>query len=421
MNFFQNMISSIVKRTLRLDTLGLKDFGVLHKDLNKATESVMSTTGEVSSLVYSEHLLDMIENQNDDDLLEFLRNLVINYDVDTDILIKDTKSYAGEKNQKNYKKMTQSSEPKWLELFKRLNATSDGTSRLVKLRERMGVLRKDNLEIEALDAGLLDLFKYWFNPSFLVLEKIDWSTPANVLEKIIAYEAVHEINSWDDLRARLAPNDRQCFVFFHPLIPEEPLIFVEVALCNSIPSSIQEVIKIEREEINVEEASTAVFYSISNCQNGLSGISFGNFLIKKVAHKLKMEIPKLDVFVTLSPIPGFMNWLEKKAPMSYERCIDGIDIEEDLMKKAITYLTESDREDKKPNDSVARFHLGNGAILQQINLNADLSKKGKAQSNGLMANYLYDLDVVEKNHELFFKTKNVQISDDIRSLKKKYS
>ena len=134
-----------------------------------------------------------------------------------------------------------------------------------------------------------------------------------------------------------------------------------------------------------------------------------------------MEIPKLDVFVTLSPIPGFMNWLEKKAPMSYERCIDGIDIEEDLIKKAITYLTESDREDKKPNDSVARFHLGNGAILQQINLNADLSKKGKAQSNGLMANYLYDLDVVEKNHELFFKTKNVQISDDIRSLKKKYS
>tara|TARA_B100000767_G_scaffold220156_1_gene208385 strand:- start:53 stop:1300 length:1248 start_codon:yes stop_codon:yes gene_type:complete len=415
------MISSIVKRTLRLDTLGLKDFGVLHKDLNKATESVMSTTGEVSSLVYSEHLLDMIENQNDNDLLAFLKNLVLNFDVNTDILIKDTRSYADEKNQKNYKKMTQSSEPRWLELFKRLNATSDGTSRLVKLRERIGVLRKNNSEIEALDTGLLDLFKYWFNPSFLVLEKIDWSSPANVLEKIIAYEAVHEINSWDDLRARLAPNDRQCFAFFHPLIPEEPLIFVEVALCNSIPSSIQEVIKIERDEINAEEANTAVFYSISNCQNGLSGISFGNFLIKKVAHKLKMEMPKLDVFVTLSPIPGFMSWLENKAPMSYERCIDGIDIEEDLMKKAITYLTESDREDKKPNDAVARFHLGNGAILQQINLNADLSKKGKDQSNGLMANYLYDLDVVEKNHELFFKTKIVQISDEIKSLKKKYS
>ena len=419
MNFFQNMISSIMKRTLRLDSLGLKDFGVLHKDLIKTTESIMSTTGEVSTLVYSEHLLDMLENQDDTDLLEFLRNLVTNYDIDTEILIQDTKSYAIERNQKSYKKLMQASEPRWLELFKRLNATSNGTSRLLKLRERISALRKDNLEIEAMDAGLLSLFKYWFNPSFLVLEKIDWSTPANVLEKIIAYEAVHEINSWDDLRARLAPNDRQCFAFFHPLIPDEPLIFVEVALCSSIPDSIQEVIKIERDEMDVEEANTAVFYSISNCQNGLSGISFGNFLIKKVAHKLKIELPKLDVFVTLSPVPGFMNWLEKKSPKLHERFLGGVSIEEDLMKKVIVYLTESDREDKRPNDPVARFHLGNGAILHKINLNADLSKKGKLQSSGVMVNYLYNLDVVEKNHELFFKTKTVQVSNEIKSLRKK--
>ena len=171
--------------------------------------------------------------------------------------------------------------------------------------------------------------------------------------------------------------------------------------------------------MDVEEANTAVFYSISNCQNGLSGISFGNFLIKKVAHKLKMELPKLDVFVTLSPVPGFMNWLEKTSPKLHERFLGGVSIEEDLMKKVIVYLTESDREDKRPNDPVARFHLGNGAILHKINLNADLSKKGKLQSGGVMVNYLYNLDVVEKNHELFFKTKTVQVSNEIKSLRKK--
>ena len=421
MNFFQNMISSIMKRTLKIDRLGLKDFGVLHKDSKRAVESVMSTTGEVSSVVYSEHLLDLIENQTDDDLLKSLDDLIENYGIDIDDLSRDIKSYSLDKNKENYKKITQSSEPKWIELFKRLNATSNGTSRLVQLRERIITLKQNHSELDSLDAGLLDLFKYWFNPSFLVLEKIDWSTPANVLEKIIAYEAVHEINSWDDLRARLAPNDRQCFAFFHPSIPDDPLIFVEVALCQSIPESIQEIIKIERDEMDVDEANTAVFYSISNCQNGLSGISFGNFLIKQVAHKLKQELPGLNKFVTLSPIPGLMNWLEKNSPLIHERCVDGIYDDEDLMKKALIYLTESGREDNLPNDAVARFHLGNGAILHKVNLNADLSKKGKLQSNGLMANYLYDLDVVEKNHELFFKTKIVKISDEIKSLKKKYT
>ena len=421
MNFFQNMISSIMKRTLKIDRLGLKDFGVLHKDSKRAVDSVMSTTGEVSSVVYSEHLLDLIENQTDDDLLKSLDDLIENYGIDIDDLSRDIKSYSVDKNKENYKKITQSSEPKWIELFKRLNATSNGTSRLVRLRERIITLKRNHSKLDSLDAGLLDLFKYWFNPSFLVLEKIDWSTPANVLEKIIAYEAVHEINSWDDLRARLAPNDRQCFAFFHPSIPDDPLIFVEVALCQSIPESIQEIIKIERDEMDVDEANTAVFYSISNCQNGLSGISFGNFLIKQVAHKLKQELPGLNKFVTLSPIPGLMNWLEINAPLTHERCIDGISDDEDLMKKTLIYLTESGREDNLPNDAVARFHLGNGAILHKVNLNADLSKKGKLQSNGLMANYLYDLDIVEKNHELFFKTKIVKISDEIKSLKKKYT
>ena len=416
------MISSIMKSGLNLGRFGIQDFGTLHQDIKKATDSVMSTTGEVSSIAFAGHLLDLLEAKTNDDLDEYLSYLLEAYDIDTESLLRNIEAYSKDKNDKNLGLIGTFSEPRWIELFRRLNATPGGTHRLIKLRERIKSLLKDGkVHLKSLDAGLLKLFKYWFNSSFLVLEKIDWSTPANVLEKIIEYEAVHEINSWDDLRARLAPNDRQCFAFFHPLIPEDPLIFVEVALTNQIPESIESVIKIDRDEIEYKQINTAVFYSISNCQDGLAGISFGNFLIKKVAHKLKQEISTLDKFVTLSPVPGLMRWMENKAHVTYENCINKIDDDENLLKKTFLYLTKSNREDNLPNDPVARFHLGNGAILHKINLNGDPSKKGMAQSHGIMINYLYDLDIVEKNHELFFKNKEVVLSGELKSLKKKYS
>ena len=416
------MISSIMKSGLNLSRFGIQDFGSLHQDIKKATESVMSTTGEVSSIAFAGHLLDLIEAETEDGLDEYLSYLLKEYDIDTDSLLKNVEAYSRDKNSTNLGLIGNSSEPRWIELFRRLNATPGGTHRLIKLRERIKTLLNDGREhLKTLDAGLLKLFKYWFNSSFLVLEKIDWSTPANVLEKIIEYEAVHEINSWDDLRARLAPNDRQCFAFFHPLIPEDPLIFVEVALTNGIPESIESVIKIDRDEIEYNKINTAVFYSISNCQDGLAGISFGNFLIKKVAHKLKQEISEIDKFVTLSPVPGLMRWMENHAPVTYENCINKINDDENLVKKTFLYLTESNRDDNLPNDPVARFHLGNGAILHKINLHGDQSKKGMAQSHGVMINYLYDLDIVEKNHELFFKNKEVVLSGEMKSLKKKYS
>ena len=401
-----------MRGTLKNDYFGGEEFGTLHKDINKALESVMSSSGEVSSLVYAEHLLTLIETLDENDLVVFLKKLSENYDIDPETLSKASKEYSANKTQQNLQKISQSSEPQWVELFRRLNTTPNGTVRLVRLREKIRSLVKSNPDIAFFDSSLLSLFKSWFNPSFLVLEKIDWSTPANILEKIIEYEAVHEINSWDDLRARLAPEDRRCFAFFHPLIPDEPLIFVEVALCNEIPKTINEVIKIDRDVIEYKDINTAVFYSISNCQDGLSGISFGNFLIKKVAHKLKQELDDLNRFVTLSPVPGFVRWLKTK---SLENNLD----DNTLMTQALIYLTESEREDNLPNDPVAKFHLGNGAILEQINLNADESAKGIAQSQGLMVNYLYNLELLEKNHELFFKTKNVQESDGIKSLKKK--
>ena len=418
MSLFQNIITSVMKGTRRLNRFRSKGFGKLHNNINKAVDSVMSTSGEVSSLVFAEHLLNLIEDLDDNGLKKFLKDLLKNYDIDTKVLLKDVKNYSSNKNTENFEKIRISSEPGWIELFRRLNSSTNGTYRLVKLRERIRSLNDE--ELKTFDLRLLKLFKYWFNPSFLVLEKIDWETPANILEKIIEYEAVHEINSWDDLRARLAPIDRQCFAFFHPLIPNDPLIFVEVALTTGIPKSIQKIINLDRQEIEIEDANTAIFYSISNCHNGLLGISFGNFLIKQVASNLKRELPDLNQFMTLSPLPGFMKWMEEYSPISFERCTDKNCSEDELTKNAIKYLTHSERDDGMPNDPVSRFHIGNGASLERINLNADTSEKGMTQSYGVMANYLYDLDVVEENHEIFFKNKVVPVSSEIESLKKKH-
>ena len=418
MSFFQNIITSVMKGTRRLNRFRSKGFGKLHNNINKAVDSVMSTSGEVSSLVFAEHLLNLIEDLDDNGLKKFLKDLLKNYDIDTKVLLKDVKNYSSNKNTENFEKIRISSEPGWIELFRRLNSSSNGTYRLVKLRERIRSL--NDKDLKTFDLRLLKLFKYWFNPSFLVLEKIDWETPANILEKIIEYEAVHEINSWDDLRARLAPIDRQCFAFFHPLIPNDPLIFVEVALTTGIPKSIQKIINLDIQEIEIEDANTAIFYSISNCHNGLLGISFGNFLIKQVASNLKRELPDLNQFTTFSPLPGFMKWMEEYSPISFERCTDKNCSEDELTKNAIKYLTHSERDDGMPNDPVSRFHIGNGASLERINLNADTSEKGMTQSYGVMANYLYDLDVVEENHEIFFKNKVVPVSSEIESLKKKH-
>ena len=413
MNFFQNLLSSIMKPSLlKSSYFRSKDFGILHDDIYKALESVMSKSGEVSSLVFAEHLSNLIEELNDKEFIEFFDAILEKYDIDSQALLKATNEYTKNKTQNNLEIISQLSEPRWRELFRRLNTISEGTLKLVRLRERIRSLKKESPNLQFFDRSLLILFKYWFNPTFLVLESIDWTTPANILEKIIAYEAVHEINSWDDLRARLAPKDRKCFAFFHPLMPNEPLIFVEVALTSNVPESIKEVIKIDRAITLDEDINTAVFYSISNCQEGLSGISFGNFLIKNVAHKLKQENDGLNRFVTLSPAPSFAGWLTEKS-------IDENMDEDLLLKQALIYLTDSDREDGLPNDPVAKFHLGNGAILEKVNLNADLSAKGIKQSKGVMVNYLYNLDTLEENHELFFKTKTVQQSTTIKALRKK--
>ncbi|MEM0968336.1 MAG: malonyl-CoA decarboxylase family protein, partial [Verrucomicrobiota bacterium] len=239
----------------------------------------------------------------------------------------------------------------------------------------------------------------WFNRGFLTLQPIDWNSSAAVLEKIIQYESVHEITGWGDLRSRLLP-DRRCFAFFHPAMDGDPIIFVEVALTKGLAHSIPHLIGEHRPEIPPSEADTATFYSISNCHRGLRGIGFGNFLIKQVVTLLRNEFPQLRTFATLSPIPGFRHWFEQH-PTS-----EG---EDSLEQACAQYLMHG-------TDPVARFHLGNGAELERINLNADPSERGIAQSYGLMVNYLYDPKHIEQNHEAFVSRGQIITSKSVRKL-----
>jgi malonyl-CoA decarboxylase len=259
----------------------------------------------------------------------------------------------------------------------------------------------DHPDLRRTDLDFMHLLRSWFNRGFLVLRQISWDTPASVLEKIVAYEAVHAINDWDDLRRRLHPPDRRCFAYFRPTMPDEPLIFVEVTLTKSVPNSIQHVLSHDRELNDAAETSVAVFYSVSNCQKGLSGISFGNLLIKQVVDELSNELPNLGTFVTLSPIPGLERWLKTQSEDAH--CLDvfaGTATDEVVEAVAVHYLLHAKTNAGVPVDPVARFHLGNGALIHGTHANADKTDKGREQSSGAMVNYLYDLKLIEKYHEI---------------------
>ena len=257
------------------------------------------------------------------------------------------------------------------------------------------------------------MFVSWFNRGFLVLRPISWESPAHILEKIIAYEAVHAINSWNALRRRLEPSDRRCFAFFHPAMPDEPLIFVQVALNQGVPSSVQALLSKGRETIAAEAADTAVFYSISNCQRGLTGISFGNSLIKQVVSDLAAELSQLKTFVTLSPIPGLMRWLAQQSDTEVATA--------QIPAVAAYYLLHAKARGGLPDDPVARFHLGNGAKIHAVHADADVSEKGLAQSGGAMVNYVYDLQSISQNHEQFATSGEIIAASAVRAKAKEVS
>jgi malonyl-CoA decarboxylase len=336
--------------------------------------------------------------------------LAVEMNISADKVRQALNAYEAAPSKVTYRDFAAAAEPPRQELIRRLNRVPGATGSLVRMRADLLRLGKGEPDLEALDLDFRHLLSSWFNRGFLVLRPISWESPAHVLEKIIAYEAVHAIDSWDDLRRRLEPADRRCFAFFHPAMPDEPLIFVEVALMQGIAQSIQTLLAEGREVRPAEEADTAVFYSISNCQPGLAGISFGNSLIKQVAADLSQELPELRTFVTLSPLPGFARWLT----------VTGIDAQVAdgplLCAYAAHYLVHSKDRGGMPIDPVARFHLGNGAIVHQVHAGADTSAKGKAQSEGLMVNYLYDLGCVAQHHELFATKGEIAQSPQIRAL-----
>jgi len=307
----------------------------------------------------------------------------------------------------------------------------------VRMREQLIDVLDHRDDLTAVDDDFTHLFSAWFNRGFLVLRRIDWSTPAIVLDKIIRYEAVHEISDWEDLRRRIDPPDRRCYAFFHPALVDDPLIFVEVALTRDIPDAIAPILSPDREVMEPEKMRTAVFYSISNCQRGLAGVSFGNFLIKQVVEEICREMPKLSTFVTLSPVTNFTAWLAREREQENSAALSEADkvlfaalddpnwwrdeetaarLQDPLMRAAAWYFLRARGERGLPVDAVARFHLGNGARLERINWLADTSDKAIAQAHGLMVNYQYDLDDIETNHEAYAETRNVVASSAVQRL-----
>lgn len=409
MTLLADMLSTVFERR------SLQPQGRRRRDsrpLEDLALELVGSAGETSGLYLAQDILSGYARMDDAGKLAFFRNVASTLDIDPAAVRETLDAYEQDRSKDTYRSFMAAVEPLRQELFRRLNRVPGATGTLVRMRADLLRLGKGEPELAALDLDLRHLFASWFNRGFLVLRPISWESPAHVLEKIIAYEAVHAIDSWDDLRRRLEPPDRRCFAFFHPAMPDEPLIFVEVALTRGIAGSVQEVLAGDRKVLRADEADTAVFYSISNCQAGLASISFGNSLIKQVAADLSQELPGLKTFVTLSPIPGLTRWLTEQGHDWTP------DTPADVQQVAAWYLLNAKRRGGLPYDPVARFHLGNGAIVHAVHAAGDVSDKGLAQSGGAMVNYLYDLKKVAQNHEHFATTQGVLASNDVQSLAK---
>ena len=395
---------------------------------------LVSAHGEASGTALASQILDSYLALNDDERLGALLLLDTAFAPDADTLSAAARSYADNPDDDTYRALANAIEAPRQELFRRLNMAPGGTTAIVGMRQLVLARLREHPELKPFEHDLKHLLASWFNRGFLQFEQIDWRTPAVILEKLIAYEAVHEIQGWDDLRRRLA-DDRRCFGFFHPALPDEPLIFVEVALTHGLAGEIHTLIDTAPDEHKKQQPDTAIFYSISNCQTGLAGISFGNFLIKQVADAVKKEFPGITQFATLSPIPGFRKWLDDVLVRDTPDWLSEDDIDllnrsdwrdnelirqplkPALMNLCARYLIEEKR-NGRPLDPVARFHLGNGASVERLNWAADLSDKGIEQSTGMMVNYLYDSEQIVRNHEAYVRDGIVAASSAVTKLAK---
>jgi len=412
------------------------------------SDALLSGRGEASGAVLARELQSALGALDSSGRLDFMRALASGFAPEPAALRLAAEAYLADPSPENAARLTEAADPPRQELLRRMNMAPGGTAALVALRQELLGSLPAEPSLLPLERDLRHLLTSWFNRGFLELRRIDWNTPASVLERLIAYEAVHEIQGWVDLRRRLAP-DRRCFAFFHPALAGEPLIFVEVALVDGLAAAVQPLLALERDEAAARSrearADTAIFYSISNCQDGLRGISFGNFLIKQVVEELKVELPGLVRFATLSPVPGFARWLEARlaeggivaasqvvrpaertalltASGAAETEGDGADVlrglldqpgwwqnpavaqavQAPLLRTCAAYLTARPGPSTRI-DPVARFHLGNGARLEQLNWLGNVAPRGMRESHGIMVNYLYDLASIEANHEAFLR------------------
>ena len=442
-SFFGEMLSSITERGRALLDLARDRRAApaaRSESLVDLCEELLSVRGEASGVALAEEIFTQYSELTVGPRIAFFEALAHRFGHDKAKLESAIAAWQAKPSDATAAAVHGAAEPRRQELFRRLNLAPGGTGSLVRMREQLIDALDHRDDLAAVDSDFVHLFSSWFNRGFLVLRRIDWSTPAMILEKIIKYEAVHRIGSWDDLRRRIDPPDRRCYAFFHPALVDEPLIFVEVALTGDIPDAVAPILSEQRDAPEPARLSTAVFYSISNCQRGLAGVSFGNFLIKQVVQEVCRENPKVQTFVTLSPVPDFARWLERERkdessaalPAEDREALVGLDrpgwwqapetgdpLRDPLLRAAAWYFLRAKSRRGMPVDSVARFHLGNGARLERVNWLADTTDKGIAQSYGLMVNYLYDLDHIEKNHEAFAGQRTVVASNAVKRLQRK--
>ena len=433
--YFSDLLASIADRGRSL--LGLaepeQDPARRAASLVELCEQLLSGRGEASGAALAREVLERYVTLDEPARRSFFAALGTRFGADREKLAAAVAAFSKSGSEGHAADLHFMAEPRRQELFRRLNRAPGGTAALVNMRAQLLEAVEQDPVLKGVDRDFSHLLASWFNRGFLVLRRIDWSSPASILEKIIRYEAVHEIHDWNDLRRRIDPVDRRCYAFFHPALTDEPLIFVEVALTAEIPGAIQPLLKPERNIVRLKDARTAVFYSISNCQQGLAGVSFGNFLIKQVVEELRRELPRLETFVTLSPVPGFMRWVHNEAMplLSFDdQALLGFLADEKwprdesfkaqvrplLETLAAQYFLEARSANGRARDAVARFHLGNGASLERINWLGDSSRKGLKESAGIMVNYLYDLGDIEKNHEAYANQGVIAASSAVRKM-----
>ena len=397
-------------------------------------DDLISNKGAAFGITVARDITNLYQSLSFDNKLLFFKKINEKYKPSHTKVTEAIENYQKTQNDKNLYKLFVTSEGKRRELFKRMNMAPNGISTIVSLREDLLKILDENKDLVPLDDDLRELFKSWFNPGFLKLAKITWETKAAVLEKIMKYERVHEIKDMDELKRRLG-EDRRFFSYFHPALEDEPIIFVQVALTNGLGKSIQEITKPRSD--GDQKYDSATFYSISNCQEGLSRVTLGNFLIKRVVFEIQEELPNIKHFGTLSPIPGFRDWFSYLEDVKIKNILGEVPIDNisflkssDLKvgdprivanKVAITklvahYLMNEKNHKQLPINDVCRFHLGNGAIIDDIIINANVSEVGLNRSFGVMVNYLYELKNIEKNHEEYINNKTITISDKLKKI-----